>query len=413
MSFKSKEFLLAADPEVGQILSNEIERQNNTIELIASENFTSPAVLAAMGSIFTNKYAEGYPGRRYYGGCDNIDAVEQLAIDRVKQLFGAEHANVQPHSGAQANAAAYMAVLKPGDTVLAMGLADGGHLTHACRFTASGIFYNAVPYHVDRFGWIDYDQVRDLALQYRPKLIVAGASAYPRFIDWKAFRSIADEVGAYFMVDMAHIAGLIAAEVHPSPVPYADIITSTTQKTLRGPRGGIVLCKNELAATVDKAVFPKTQGGPLEHIIAAKAVAFGEALKPQFTYYQRQVVMNASTMAQTLVSNGIHLTTGGTDNHLMLVDLRGTGRTGAEVERLLDEYGITVNKNSIPFDPLPSNQTSGIRIGTPAVTTRGLVCSDIEELGTYIAHIINGEKVDKELIQNLAARMKPINDFSL
>lgn len=415
---KAINLLLETDPEVGRATLAEANRQATTIELIASENFTSPAVLAAMGSILTNKYAEGYPGKRYYGGCANIDVIEQLAIDRAKKLFGAEHANVQPHSGAQANAAAYMALMKPGDTVLAMGLADGGHLSHACTFTSSGIFYHAIPYHVNAEGYIDYDQVRELALEHHPKLIVAGASAYPRIIDWAKFRAIADEVGAYFMVDMAHIAGLVAAKLHPSPVPYADVVTSTSQKTMRGPRGGFILCRKELAPIIDKAVFPKIQGGPLEHIIAGKAVMFGEALKPSFAAYQLQVLSNCQAMAHTFTQNGLHLMTNGSDNHLMLLDLRGTGRTGVEVEKLLEAHNLTVNKNAIPFDPLPASQASGIRIGTPAMTTRGLVEDDAAELAQYISEmILRGEDADYEIIdegiQHIIARMTPIDKFCL
>ena len=403
------------DQDVANALHNETHRQNNTIELIASENFVSPAVLAAMGSILTNKYAEGYPGRRYYGGCENIDTIEQLAIDRAKQLFGAEHANVQPHSGAQANAAAYMAFMQPGDTLLGMGLAAGGHLTHGYKITASGTYYNAINYGVTPEGYIDYDEVRTLALQHKPKLIVAGASAYPRIIDWAKFRAIADEVGAYFMVDMAHIAGLVAAGLHPSPVPYADVVTTTTQKTLRGPRGGMILCKQQYAKAVDRAVFPGIQGGPLEHIIAAKAVALGEALQPTFKSYQEQVVKNANVLARTLMSKGIKLTTGGTDNHLMLVDLRGLDITGAELERKLESYGITVNKNSIPFDPLPPSQTSGIRIGTPAVTTRGLDEIDMIALGCAIADIATNNITQTTLaaIDTLKQSLTSIPNFWL
>lgn len=412
---KSLEVLSLFDPAVADALRNETERQNNTIELIASENFVSPAVLAAMGSILTNKYAEGYPGRRYYGGCTNIDTIEQLAIDRAKQLFGAEHANVQPHSGAQANAAAYMALMQPGDTLLGMGLAAGGHLTHGYKITASGTFYNAVNYGVTTEGYIDYDEVRALALQHHPKVIVAGASAYPRIIDWAKFRAIADEVGAYLMVDMAHIAGLVAAGLHPSPVPYADVVTTTTQKTLRGPRGGLILCKQQHAKAIDRAVFPGTQGGPLEHIIAGKAVALGEALKPSFKSYQEQVITNAKVLARTLMSKGIKLTTGGTDNHLMLMDLRGLDITGAELEQKLESFGITVNKNSIPFDPLPPSQTSGIRIGTPAVTTRGLDEMDMIALGCAIADIATNNITNTTLaaIDVLKETLSSIDNFWL
>lgn len=407
--------LNATDKQVADALAAEIARQNSTIELIASENFTSPSVLAAMGSVFTNKYAEGYPGNRYYGGCGNIDIVEQLAIDRAKQLFAADHANVQPHSGAQANAAAYMALMKPGDTLLGMSLSAGGHLTHGYKITASGTFYNAVNYGVTPKGWIDYDQVRDLALKHHPKVIVAGASAYPRIIDWAAFRSIADEVGAYLMVDMAHIAGLVAAGLHPSPVPYADVITSTTQKTLRGPRGGLILCKAELAKAIDKAVFPGTQGGPLEHIIAGKAVAFGEALKPEFKVYQQEVINNALILAHTLEGNGLDLMTGGTDNHLMLVDLRRANYNGLELEQLLDQCGITVNKNAIPFDPLPPSKASGVRIGTPAVTTRGLNGDDMILLGEAIAEIALHlqRPLTQDKIEFVRKHLKPIDEFCL
>ena len=412
---KSLEVLSLFDPAVADALRSETQRQNNTIELIASENFVSPAVLAAMGSILTNKYAEGYPGRRYYGGCTNIDIIEQLAIDRAKQLFGAEHANVQPHSGAQANAAAYMALMQPGDTLLGMGLAAGGHLTHGYKITMSGTFYNAVNYGVTAEGYIDYDEVRALALQHHPKVIVAGASAYPRIIDWAKFRAIADEVGAYLMVDMAHIAGLVAAGLHPSPVPYADVVTTTTQKTLRGPRGGLILCKQQHAKAIDRAVFPGTQGGPLEHIIAGKAVALGEALKPSFKSYQEQVITNARVLARTLMSKGIKLTTGGTDNHLMLVDLRGLDITGAELEQKLESFGITVNKNSIPFDPLPPSQTSGIRIGTPAVTTRGLDEMDMIALGCAIADIATNNITNTTLaaIDVLKESLSSIDNFWL
>ena len=412
---KSLDVLSMLDPDVANALHNETHRQNNTIELIASENFVSPAVLAAMGSILTNKYAEGYPGRRYYGGCTNIDTIEQLAIDRAKQLFGAEHANVQPHSGAQANAAAYMALMQPGDTLLGMGLAAGGHLTHGYKITMSGTFYNAVNYGVTAEGYIDYDEVRALALQHHPKVIVAGASAYPRIIDWAKFRAIADEVGAYLMVDMAHIAGLVAAGLHPSPVPYADVVTTTTQKTLRGPRGGLILCKQQHAKAIDRAVFPGTQGGPLEHIIAGKAVALGEALQPSFKSYQEQVITNARVLARTLMSKGIKLTTGGTDNHLMLVDLRGLDITGAELEQKLESFGITVNKNSIPFDPLPPSQTSGIRIGTPAVTTRGLDEMDMIALGCAIADIATNNITNTTLaaIDVLKETLSSIDNFWL
>lgn len=411
----SLDVLKLNDLPVYEALQAEMARQDKTIELIASENFVSPAVLAAMGSVLTNKYAEGYPGRRYYGGCDNIDAIEQLAIDRAKQLFGADHANVQPHSGAQANAAAYMALMKPGDTLLGMGLNAGGHLTHGYKITASGTFYNAVNYGVTAEGFIDYEQVRALALQHHPKVIVAGASAYPRIINWTKFREIADEVGAYLMVDMAHIAGLVAAGLHPSPVPYADVVTTTTQKTLRGPRGGLILCKQELAKAIDRAVFPGTQGGPLEHVIAGKAVALGKALQGEFVAYQLNVVRNAKVLAETLWENQIDILTGGTDNHLMLIDLRRLGITGAEAEKRLEQCGITVNKNSIPNDPLPPSQTSGIRIGTPAVTTRGLGEADMVILGNVIADILHDNITVQTInaLDALKARMKPIRNFCL
>lgn len=412
---KSIATLLDADYDVGKSVLNEASRQNSTIELIASENFTSPAVLAAMGSILTNKYAEGYPYARYYGGCTYIDEIEDLALRRATTLFGAEHANVQPHSGAQANAAAYMALMKPGDTLLGMGLAAGGHLTHGYKITASGTFYNAVNYGVTPEGYIDYDQVRDLALQHCPRVIVAGASAYPRFIDWAAFRAIADEVGAYLMVDMAHIAGLVAAGLHPSPVPYADIVTTTTQKTLRGPRGGMILCTNELAKAVDRAVFPGTQGGPLEHVIAGKAVMLGEALKPSFVEYQKQVIANAATLADALTQNGFDLMTKGTDNHLMLVNLRNTKWNGADAERALESIGITVNKNAIPFDPLPPKLTSGLRLGTPAVTTRGLTEPDMRALAVALKMCLLDECPAQaaNLAREIKKHLTPIGKFCL
>lgn len=393
------------DPEVAAALNKEIWRQQRTIELIASENIVSPAVMEAMGSIATNKYAEGYPGKRYYGGCENVDTIEQLAIDRAKELFKAEHANVQPHSGAQANAAAYFALMNPGDTLMGMSLDAGGHLTHGYRITASGIFYNAVNYGVGADGRIDYDEVRKLALEHRPKVIVAGASAYPRIIDWAAFHSIADEVGAYLMVDMAHIAGLVAAGIHPSPVPYADVVTTTTHKTLRGPRGGMILCKKELAKQIDKAVFPCTQGGPLEHIIAAKAVMLKEAMTPEFVEYQKQIVANCAAMADTFKQNGINMVTGGTDNHLLLLDLRGTAYNGKQLETTLDKIGITLNKNAIPNDPLPPSKTSGVRIGTAVVTTRGMKETDCKAIANVISQIIlqkdNAENNAKALVDQL------------
>lgn len=374
------------DPEVAEAVFKEMERQRCKIELIASENFVTPAVMAAQGTPLTNKYAEGYPGKRYYGGCEYVDVVEDLARNRAKELFGAEHANVQPHSGTQANMAVYFAVLKPGDVVLGMDLAHGGHLTHGSAANISGKYYRFIPYGVDReTGRIDYDRVRELALEHRPRLIVAGASAYPRVIDFARLRAIADEVGAMLMVDMAHIAGLVAAGLHPNPVPYAEFVTSTTHKTLRGPRGGLILCRQEFAQAIDKAVFPGIQGGPLMHVIAAKAVAFKEALQPEFKEYQRQIVANAARLAKGLVERGFTLVSGGTDNHLMLVDLRNKGITGREAEKLLDQVGVTVNKNAIPFDPQPPTVTSGIRIGTPAVTSRGMK----EDAVDVIAEIID------------------------
>jgi glycine hydroxymethyltransferase len=372
------DFLTARDPEVGRAVRAEYDRQCRNLELIASENVVSPAVLAAAGTVLTNKYAEGYPGKRYYGGCQYVDVVEELARQRACQLFGAEHANVQPHSGASANYAVYQALCQPGDTVLGMNLAHGGHLTHGSPVNFSGKYYNIVPYGVNDQGFLDYDQLRDLAKQHRPRMILAGASAYPRTIDFKTIGDIAREVGAYFFVDMAHIAGLVAAGLHPSPIPYADVVSTTTHKTLRGPRGGVILCREELAKKIDSAVFPGSQGGPLEHVIAGKAVAFGEALKPEFKTYQQNIVKNAAALARALMEQGFDLVSGGTDNHLMLVDLRPARLTGKEMERRLDQVNITVNKNSIPNDPEKPFVTSGIRVGTPAVTTRGLGEEDME-----------------------------------
>lgn len=367
------QWVKSQDPEVAQAIEQEENRQRNTIELIASENFVSRAVLAAQGSVLTNKYAEGYPGKRYYGGCEFVDVVENLARERVKKIFGAEHANVQPHSGSQANEAVYFAFLKPGDTVLGMNLAHGGHLTHGSPVNISGSYFNFVPYGVNaKTERIDYDQVRQLALEHHPKMIVAGASAYSRIIDFVKMREIADEVGAFLMVDMAHFAGLVAAGLHPSPVPYAHFVTSTTHKTLRGPRGGLILCKNEHAQAIDKAIFPGIQGGPLMHVIAAKAVAFGEALQPDFKVYQTHIVENSKALSQALMDRGFRIVSGGTDNHLVLVDVRTKELTGKEAENILHEVGITVNKNMIPFDPASPFVTSGIRIGTPAVTSRGM-----------------------------------------
>ena len=372
------------DNEVGEAVNAELKRQKRGLELIASENLVSEAVLLAMGTPLTNKYAEGYPAKRYYGGCECVDVVEKIAIERACKLFGADHANVQPHSGAQANLAVYFALIKPGDTVLGMNLAHGGHLTHGSPVNMSGSYYNFVPYGVNDDGFIDYDEVEIIANEVKPKLIVAGASAYPRVIDFERISAIAKSVGAYFMVDMAHIAGLVAAGVHPSPVPYADVVTTTTHKTLRGPRGGLILCREELAKAIDKAIFPGTQGGPLMHIIASKAVCFGEALKPEFKAYQEQIVKNARVLAKTLLDEGFDLVSGGTDNHLMLLDLRPFGITGKELEKRLDECYITVNKNAIPNDPEKPFVTSGVRIGTPAVTSRGLKEEDMVTLGKLI-----------------------------
>ncbi len=376
------------DSDVAAAIEAELTRQRQNIELIASENFVSKAVMAAMGSPLTNKYAEGYPGKRYYGGCDKVDIVEELARKRACKLFGADHANVQPHSGAQANMAVFFAVLKPGDTVMGMNLAHGGHLTHGSPVNMSGKQYNIIPYGVkEETGTIDYDEVRRLALEHKPKLIVAGASAYSRVIDFKFFSDVAKEVGAYLMVDMAHIAGLVAAGLHPSPVPYADFVTTTTHKTLRGPRGGLILCKEEYAKLIDKAIFPGIQGGPLMHVIAAKAVCFAEALNPEFKDYAKQVVANAKVLSDRLVKNGFNIVSGGTDNHLMLVDLRPMNITGKELEHRLDEVRITCNKNAIPFDPEKPGIASGIRLGTPAVTTRGMVEEDMVEIADIIAMV--------------------------
>ena len=375
------DFLTHSDPEIGASVAAELARQRRNIELIASENIVSEAVLIAMGTVLTNKYAEGYPGKRYYGGCQEVDVAENIARERACKLFGADHANVQPHSGAQANFAVYQALCEHGDTVLGMDLGNGGHLTHGSPVNFSGKNYHMVAYGLGADGRIDYDQVRDLARQHKPKMIIAGASAYPRIIDFEAFADIAHEVGAYLFVDMAHIAGLVAAGLHPSPVPYADVVTTTTHKTLRGPRGGMILCKEELAKKIDSAIFPGSQGGPLMHIIAAKAVAFGEALKPEFKDYQVQIVKNAQALAESLTAEGFDLVSGGTDNHLMLVDLRKAGITGKEMEKRLDEVHITVNKNAIPNDPEKPFVTSGIRVGTPAVTTRGFNEADMKVIG--------------------------------
>ena len=397
------------DPELAQAMSDELTRQRTHIELIASENLVSKAVMAAMGSVLTNKYAEGYPGKRYYGGCEHVDVVETLAIERAKELFGADFANVQAHSGAQANMAVFFALLTPGDTVLSMSLAHGGHLSHGSPVNMSGKYFNIVPYGVtEDTNTIDYDEVRRIALECKPKLILAGASAYPRIIDFKKFADIASEVGAYFMVDMAHIAGLVAACCHPSPMPYADVVTTTTHKTLRGPRGGLILTNNEeIAVKINKAIFPGIQGGPLMHTIAAKAVCFKEALDPSFKTYAEQVVKNASVLADTLMAEGFKLVSGGTDNHLMLVNLTDTGVTGKEAEKMLDEVGITVNKNAIPFDTKSPFVTSGIRIGTPASTSRGFKEEDMVEVGKLIAMTIKDFENNKEEVKT---RVKALCD---
>ena len=396
-----------AGSDIAEAMEKELERQRTHIELIASENFVSEAVMAAMGSHLTNKYAEGYPGKRYYGGCECVDIVENIARDRLKQLFGAEHANVQPHSGAQANLSVYFALLNPGDTIMGMDLSHGGHLTHGSPVNMSGKYFHFVPYGVSReTEQIDYDEMRRIALECKPKMIVAGASAYPRAIDFSKIADIAHEVGAYFMVDMAHIAGLVAAGLHMNPVQYADVVTSTTHKTLRGPRGGLILCKESLAKQIDKGIFPGTQGGPLMHIIAAKAVCFKEALSPEFKAYQTQVVKNASVLAEALQANGMRIVSGGTDNHLMLVDLTASGRTGKEVEALLDKANITVNKNTIPFETRSPFITSGIRIGTPAATSRGLNENDMILIASFISKIVEkGEEAVDEVKQSVLALM--------
>lgn len=384
------ELIRKVDSEIAEVIEKELNRQRGNIELIASENFVSPAVMAAMGTILTNKYAEGYPGRRYYGGCEEVDIAENLARERLKKLFNGEHANVQPHSGANANLGVYFSVLEPGDVVLGMNLSHGGHLTHGSPVNISGKYYKFVAYGVDEnTGLIDYEKVRQIAKEKKPKLIVAGASAYPRVIDFKKFREISDEVGAMLMVDMAHIAGLVAAKLHPNPVDYADFVTTTTHKTLRGPRGGAIICKEEFAKAIDKAIFPGIQGGPLMHIIAAKAICFKEAMSDDFAGYQKQVIKNAQALSQALQDEGFNLVSNGTDNHLMLVDLRNKNITGKDAEHLLDEVGITVNKNTIPFDPQSPFITSGIRIGTPAVTTRGFKEDDMVEIARIISHIIS------------------------
>ena len=401
------EKLAVCDPEIAAAIGEELGRQRNKIELIASENFVSPAVMEAMGSVLTNKYAEGYPGHRYYGGCEYVDKVETLAIERAKKLFGAEHANVQAHSGANANTAVYFAFLQPGDTIMGMNLSQGGHLSHGSSVNISGKYYNVVPYGVTHeTERIDYDEFARIAKEAQPKLIVAGASAYPRVIDFERMAEIAHSVGAIFMVDMAHIAGLVAAGLHPSPVPYADIVTTTTHKTLRGPRGGLILCKEKYAKQIDKAIFPGVQGGPLMHVIAAKAVALGEALKPEFKEYAKQIIANCQALAEGLIAEGFRLVSGGTDNHLLLVDVRGQKMTGKTAEHLLDEVGVTCNKNTIPFDPESPFVTSGIRLGTAAVTTRGFKEADMKEVAAIIGLVLNNpEDAEKqaEATQRVAA----------
>ena len=398
--------LKKTDKEIYDSIEKELERQRNKIELIASENFVSNSVMEAMGSYMTNKYAEGYPSHRYYGGCEYVDIAENIAIERAKKLFGAEHANVQPHSGAQANMTVYFAVLNPGDTVLGMNLAHGGHLTHGSKVNSSGKLYNFIPYGVDeKTGRIDYDELEKLAIENKPKMILAGASAYPREIDFKRIKEIADKTKSIFMVDMAHIAGLVAAGIHQNPVEYADIVTSTTHKTLRGPRGGLILCKQKYAKAINKALFPGTQGGPLMHVIAAKGVCFGEALKPEFKQYQKQIVKNAKVLSEELLKLGFNLVSGGTDNHLILIDLRNKQITGKELERKLDDVGITVNKNAVPFDTQKPSITSGIRIGTPAVTTRGLKEEDMVKIANLINMVVEDYEGKKEEIHNEVAKI--------
>ncbi|RXZ83416.1 serine hydroxymethyltransferase [Paenibacillaceae bacterium] len=394
------ENLRKQDPEITKAIGLELQRQRDNIELIASENIVSEAVLEAMGTVLTNKYAEGYPSKRFYGGCEHVDIVESIARDRANELFGSEHANVQPHSGAQANMAVYLATLKPGDTVLGMNLSHGGHLTHGSPVNASGLLYNFVEYGVDKDTFtIDYNEVRKAAFKHRPRMIVAGASAYPRIIDFEKIAKIANDVGALFMVDMAHIAGLVAGGLHPSPVPHAHFVTTTTHKTLRGPRGGLILCRKEWAAAIDKAVFPGTQGGPLMHIIAAKAVALGEALQPSFKEYAQNVVSNAKVLSEALIEEGLNLVSGGTDNHLMLIDTRSLGITGKEAEHVLDSIGITANKNAIPFDPTSPFVTSGIRLGTPAATSRGMDAAAMKVIAEAIGLALNNPKDEAVLKQ--------------
>ncbi|MDQ8160921.1 MAG: serine hydroxymethyltransferase [Gemmatimonadota bacterium] len=398
-----------ADPVIAHLIDEETQRQSDGLELIASENFVSPAVMEAVGSTLTNKYAEGLPGKRYYGGCEVVDKVEQLAIDRLKQLFGAEHANVQPHSGASANAAVFLAFLKPGDTFLGMDLSQGGHLTHGSPVNFSGLLYKAVSYGVTEDGIIDYEQMRAQAREHKPKMIIAGYSAYSRTIDWQAFADVAKEVGAIFLVDMAHFAGLAATGVYPSPVPFADVVTSTTHKTLRGPRGGIILCKAEHAKAIDKAMFPGMQGGPLEHVIAGKAVAFHEALQPSFTAYCRQVVENAQVLAAAMMALGYHIVSGGTDNHLMLIDLRSKGLTGKVAEKALDDAGITVNKNTVPKETQSPFVTSGVRIGTPAVTTRGMGPDAMRQIAALIDRVLS-DAGNADTIASVKADVKALAD---
>ncbi len=398
-------FLAKQDPNIKAVIDQELMRQRDKLEMIASENIVSQAVMEAQGSVLTNKYAEGYPGKRYYGGCEHVDVVETLAIERAKRLFGAEHANVQPHSGSQANFAVYFAMLKPGDTIVGMNLSHGGHLTHGSPVNVSGTYFNVVPYGVNaETQQIDYDEFRKIVLESKPKLIIAGGSAYSRQIDFKKMADVAHEVGAIFMVDMAHFAGLVAAGLHPNPVEYADIVTTTTHKTLRGPRGGMILCKEEYAKAIDKSVFPGIQGGPLMHVIAAKAVAFGEALQPEFKEYAEQVIKNAKVLAAELMSKGLTIVSGGTDTHVMLVDVRNTGLTGKEAEHLLDEIGITANKNTIPFDPASPFVTSGVRLGTPALTTRGLKEDDMKEIADIIAVVLQNPE-DTAKHQDAAKRV--------
>ncbi|TQR21164.1 serine hydroxymethyltransferase [Psychrobacillus vulpis] len=404
------EKILSQDPAVYEAMLAEKKRQQANIELIASENFVSEAVMEAQGSVLTNKYAEGYPGKRYYGGCEHVDVVEDIARDRLKEIFGAEHANVQPHSGSQANMAVYMTALQPGDTILGMNLSHGGHLTHGSPVNFSGIQYNFIEYGVDKeTEMIDYEAVRAIALENKPKMIVAGASAYSRTIDFAKFREIADEVGAYLFVDMAHIAGLVAAGLHPNPVPHAHFVTSTTHKTLRGPRGGLILTTEEFAKKIDKTIFPGIQGGPLMHVIAAKAVAFGEAQKPEFTDYQAQVIANAKTLADSLTSEGIRIVSGGTDNHVMLLDVSVLGLTGKVAEHVLDEVGITVNKNTIPFDTASPFITSGVRIGTPAVTSRGFKEEEMKEIASIIANLLKNHE-DAAVLKESKDRVAALTD---